>query len=48
MITISILSKMKVVVTILAGVLIFKEKNVLKKLLFASLVVFGAIMISVF
>ena len=48
MITISILSKMKVVVTILAGVLIFKEKNFFKKLLFASMVVFGAIMISVF
>ena len=48
MITISILSKLKVVVTILAGVLIFKEKNILKKILFASLVVFGAIMISVF
>lgn len=47
MITISILSKMKVVVTILAGILIFKEKNVAKKLLFASLVVLGTIMISV-
>ena len=47
MITISILSKMKVVVTILAGVVIFKEKNIFKKLIFASLVVVGAIMISV-
>ena len=48
MITISILSKLKIVVTILAGIFIFKEKNILKKLLFALLVIAGAIMISVF
>lgn len=47
MITISILSKLKIVVTVLAGTLIFKEKNVLKKILFALLVIAGAIMISV-
>ena len=47
MITISILSKLKIVITVLAGIVIFKEKNVLKKLLFTFLVVIGAILISI-
>ena len=47
MITISILSKLKIVITVLAGIVIFKEKNVLKKLLFTLLVVIGAILISI-
>lgn len=46
MITISILSKLKIVVSILAGIIIFKEKNVIKKLILSILVVFGAILIS--
>lgn len=48
MITISILSKMKVVITVWLGTFIFKEKNILKKLLLSSLVILGAILISVF
>ena len=47
MITISILSKMKVVVIVLLGALIFKEKNVFKKLLLSLLVIAGAILISI-
>jgi len=46
MITISILSKLKIVVSILAGIIIFKEKNVVKKLILTILVVVGAILIS--
>ena len=46
MITISILSKLKIVVSILAGIIIFKEKNVIKKLILTILVVVGAILIS--
>jgi len=48
MITISILSKMKVIITVWLGTFIFKEKNILKKLLLSSLVIIGAILISVF
>ncbi len=48
MITISILSKLKVVITVWLGTFIFKEKNVLKKLLLSSIVILGAILISVF
>lgn len=48
MLTISILSKMKVIVTVWLGTFIFKEKNILKKLLLSSLVILGAILISVF
>ena len=47
MITISILSKMKVVVAVFLGAIIFKEKNILKKILFSLLVIAGAILISV-
>lgn len=46
MITISILSKLKIVVSILAGIIIFKEKNIIKKLILTILVVVGAILIS--
>jgi len=46
MITISILSKLKIVVSILAGIIIFKEKNIIKKLILTILVVIGAILIS--
>jgi transporter family protein len=47
MITISILSKLKIVVSILAGIIIFKEKNIIKKLILTILVVIGAILISI-
>lgn len=47
MITISILSKLKIVITVLAGIIIFKEKNITKKLILTSLVVAGAILISI-
>lgn len=46
MITISILSKLKVVVTMLAGILIFKEKNIWKKLILTLIVICGAVMIA--
>ncbi len=46
MITISVLSKLKIVVTVLAGILIFKEKNIWKKILLTLLVILGAVMIS--
>lgn len=48
MITISILSKLKIVVTVLLGTFIFKEKNILKKILLSTLVIMGAVLISVF
>ena len=47
MITITILSKLKIIITVLAGIIIFKEKNVLKKIILTTLVVIGAILISI-
>lgn len=47
MITITILSKLKIIITVLAGIIIFKEKNILKKLILTTLVVIGAILISI-
>lgn len=47
MIIIAILSKLKILVTTFAGVLIFKEKNVTKKILFTILIIIGAIFVSV-
>ncbi len=46
MITISILSKLKIVVTVMIGGLIFKERNMLKKLVWVLVVLSGAVMIS--
>lgn len=48
MIIISILTKLKVVVAVLAGILIMKEKQVGKKLFFATTVIVGAVLVSVF
>ena len=48
MITISILSQLKIIVAVFAGVLLFKEKNVCKKILLSLIVIFGAVLISVF
>ena len=48
MIIISIISKLKIIVTMFAGVLIFKEKNVVKKILLALMIVLGAIFVSIF
>ena len=47
LITISVLSKLKIIVTVLAGIIIFKEKNIWTKLCLSLLVVIGAIMIAV-
>jgi len=47
MITISILSKFKVVVTVCAGIFIFKEKNIVKKIILTLLIVLGTILISI-
>ncbi|MBP3345108.1 MAG: DMT family transporter [Clostridia bacterium] len=48
MLTISVLAKFKNIVGILAGIIIFKEKQVWKKILLSLLVVAGVILISVF
>ena len=48
MITISILSKLKIIITTTAGIFIFKEKNVWKKIVLALFVLLGTIFISVF
>ena len=48
MITISIISKLKVVVAVLAGVFIFKEKNMWKKLSLSAIVILGAVLVSIF
>ena len=48
MITISILAQLKVVIAVLAGILIFKEKNIWKKLALLAVVILGAVLISVF
>lgn len=47
MIIISVISKFKVVVTVLAGIIIFKEENVLKKILISLLVFVGVVLISI-
>lgn len=47
LITITVLSKLKIIVTVAAGIFIFKEKNVWKKLLLSVIVVIGAIMIAI-
>ena len=47
LITISVLSKLKIIVTVLAGIIIFKEKNIWIKLFLSLLVVIGAVMIAV-
>jgi len=47
MITISILSKFKVVVTVCAGIFIFKEKNIIKKIILTFLIMLGTILISI-
>ncbi|MBE5738761.1 MAG: hypothetical protein E7354_03455 [Clostridiales bacterium] len=46
MITISMLSKMRALVPVFAGVLFYKEKNVVKKIVYAIIVVFGAVLLS--
>lgn len=48
MILISILSKLKVIIAILGGILIFKERKVAKKIFFSLLVIAGTILISIF
>lgn len=48
MIIISIISKLKILVAIFAGIFIFKEKNVVKKILLTLLIVLGAIFVAVF
>lgn len=47
LITITVLSKLKIIVTVAAGIFIFKEKNAWKKLLLSFIVVIGAIMIAI-
>lgn len=48
MILISVLSKLKVIIAMLGGILIFKERKVAKKIFFSLLVVAGTILISIF
>ena len=47
LITISVLIKLQVVVTVLASIAVFKEKNILKKVLLTLLVVAGVILMTV-
>ena len=47
LITISVISKLKAVITVVAGIFIFKEKNILKKIIFSLIVVLGVILISI-
>lgn len=48
MIIISIISKLKIIVTMFAGIFIFKEKNVAKKIALTLLIILGAIFVSIF
>ena len=48
MITITVLMSLKVIVAVVAGITIFKEKNIWLKLLLTLLVVGGAVLISLF
>lgn len=47
MITISVISKLNAVVTVLAGIIIFKEKKIWQKLVLTLLAICGVVMISV-
>lgn len=47
LITISIVTKLQVVVTVLASVVVFKEKNILKKLLLTLLVIVGVVLMTI-
>lgn len=47
MTTISVISKFKVVVSVFAGILVFKEKNICKKILLTLLVILGVVLISI-
>ena len=48
MIVITILSKLNIIVTTIAGIIIFKEQHVLLKILYILIILTGAIMVSVF
>ena len=48
MIIITILAKIKILVTVLCGILIFKEKRILPKILLTLLILLGAIFVAVF
>ena len=47
LITISIVTKLQVVVTVLASLVVFKEKNVIKKLLLTLLVIAGVVLMTI-
>ena len=47
MIIITILAKLKVLITTFAGILIFKEKNITKKILLTILIIIGAVFVSI-
>ena len=46
MITISMLSKMRSIVPVFAGIIFFKEKNIVRKIIYAIIVILGAVLIS--
>lgn len=48
MIVISILAKLKVIIAVLVGILIMKEKQIGRKIFFTGTVILGAILLSVF
>ena len=48
MIIITVLSKLKVLITVGAGILLFKEKNIAKKIMLTIIIILGTILIAVF
>ena len=48
MITITIISKLNIIVTTIYGILVFKEQNVTQKIIYISLILAGAVLVSVF
>ena len=48
MIIITVLSKLKVLITVFAGILIFKEKNIWLKILLTAIIILGTILIALF
>ena len=48
MVIITILSKLKILIAVFAGIIVFKEKNILKKILLTIMVVTGVLLIALF
>ena len=48
MIIITILAKLKILITVFAGIFVFKEKNIPKKILLTLLIITGAVFVAIF